>query len=115
MGRFACVCYICIYFVCSLIGTPFYIMEYVEGRIFKDRTLSGLTKQERKDIYSELINVLVKIHSVDISASGLDNFGKKGKGCFVITTAFCGKELPLCCYGYHDSLKCERSWVQSLL
>jgi aminoglycoside phosphotransferase (APT) family kinase protein len=47
-------------------------MEYVEGRIFKDRTLSGLTKQERKDIYSELINVLVKIHSVDISASGLN-------------------------------------------
>ena len=76
-------------FVCSLIGTPFYIMEYVEGRIFKDRTLSGLTKQERKDIYSELINILVKIHSVDISAAGLDNFGKKGKGCFVVTTAFC--------------------------
>lgn len=62
----------------NLIGTPFYIMEYVEGRIFKDRTLSGLTKQERKDIYSELINILVNIHSVDISAAGLDNFGKKG-------------------------------------
>ncbi|CAC5387428.1 ACAD10 [Mytilus coruscus] len=62
----------------SLIGTPFYIMEYVDGRIFKDRALTGLTRQQRREVYSEMISTLVKIHSVNISAAGLDDYGKKG-------------------------------------
>ncbi|XP_076106919.1 acyl-CoA dehydrogenase family member 10-like isoform X2 [Mytilus galloprovincialis] len=62
----------------SLIGTPFYIMEYVDGKIFKDRALAGLTRQQRREVYSEMISTLVKIHSVNISAAGLDDYGKKG-------------------------------------
>lgn len=54
-------------------------MEYVDGKIFKDRALAGLTRQQRREVYSEMISTLVKIHSVNISAAGLDDYGKKGK------------------------------------
>ncbi|KAJ8312770.1 hypothetical protein KUTeg_010143 [Tegillarca granosa] len=62
----------------SLIGTPFYMMEYMEGRIFKDKALPECSVEERRMIYSSLLDALCKIHSVDISAAGLDNYGKKG-------------------------------------
>jgi len=73
--------HICVY-VCvscvSVIGTPFYIMEYVHGRIFKDPLLPGLSVEQRRRIYESMCNVLVKIHNVDISTAGLQDFGKSG-------------------------------------
>ncbi len=53
-------------------------MEHVPGRVFKDIALAGMTPPERSAIYSAMNDTLVKIHQVDISAAGLDNFGKKG-------------------------------------
>ena len=32
----------------SILGTPFYVMEYAEGRLFKDPSLPGMTVEERK-------------------------------------------------------------------
>ena len=63
----------------SVIGTPFYVMEYVPGRIFKDPLLPGLDNEERRQIYRSMCEVLVKIHGVDISAAGLQDFGKSGE------------------------------------
>eukprot|EP00105_Crassostrea_gigas_P020077 XP_011438766.1 PREDICTED: acyl-CoA dehydrogenase family member 10 isoform X1 [Crassostrea gigas] len=62
----------------SVIGTPFYVMEYCKGRIFKAVELPGMTKQERRDIYMAMADTLCKIHKVDISKAGLDDYGKKG-------------------------------------
>jgi acyl-CoA dehydrogenase family protein 10 len=62
----------------SVIGTPFYIMEYINGRVFKDPLLPGLSPLERRDIYSAMCQVLVKIHQVNLQAAGLENFGKSG-------------------------------------
>ncbi|XP_056005639.1 acyl-CoA dehydrogenase family member 10-like isoform X2 [Ostrea edulis] len=62
----------------SVIGTPFYIMEYCKGRIFKSLHLPGMTYQERRDIYFAMADTLCKIHQVDISKAGLDDYGKKG-------------------------------------
>lgn len=63
----------------SVIGTPFYVMEYCKGRIFKAVELPGMTKQERRDIYMAMAHTLCKIHKVDISKAGLDDYGKKGR------------------------------------
>ena len=63
----------------SLLGTPFYMMEYVEGRIFKDPTLPGMSGEERRQIYSSMCDTLAKIHNVDIDEAGLGDFGKRGK------------------------------------
>jgi len=62
----------------SVIGSWFYIMEYVEGTVFPDPALPGLTPAQRTRIYDEANRVLAAIHAVDIEASGLSDFGKAG-------------------------------------
>ncbi|XP_030847937.1 acyl-CoA dehydrogenase family member 10 isoform X3 [Strongylocentrotus purpuratus] len=63
----------------SVIGTPFYVMEYVAGRVFEDPTLPGMEASERRDIYKAMVDVLCKIHDVDVAQVGLDNYGKHGQ------------------------------------
>jgi aminoglycoside phosphotransferase (APT) family kinase protein len=60
----------------SIIGTPFYVMEYVEGRIFSDPTLPDVTPEERGALYDEMNRTLAALHSVDWRAIGLEDFGK---------------------------------------
>ncbi|KAG8597771.1 hypothetical protein GDO81_002385 [Engystomops pustulosus] len=62
----------------SVIGTPFYVMEYFTGRIFKDPSLPGLDAKQRHAIYTEMNKVLCKIHSVNIQAAQLEDYGKPG-------------------------------------
>jgi aminoglycoside phosphotransferase (APT) family kinase protein len=62
----------------TVIGTPFYLMEYVEGRIFWDPTLPGHTPRERAAIFDEMNRVLALLHSVDYAARGLGDYGKPG-------------------------------------
>jgi len=62
----------------SPIGQPFYVMDHVEGRIFADRLLPGVEPIDRRRIYLAMVEVLAKIHSVDIASAGLATFGKRG-------------------------------------
>eukprot|EP01084_Bolivina_argentea_P128739 227499_1 len=60
----------------SIIGTPFYICEYVKGIIFTSSHLPKLKPQQRFTIYAELQKVLSAIHSVNLSEVGLTDFSK---------------------------------------
>jgi aminoglycoside phosphotransferase (APT) family kinase protein len=60
----------------GVIGTGFYVMDYLEGRIFRDASLPGLAAAERRAIYDQLNAVLAALHRVDYHAAGLDNFGR---------------------------------------
>jgi len=62
----------------AVIGTPFYVMEYVEGRILWDPALPGLTPAQRAAHYDELNRVIAALHRVDCAAVGLSDFGKPG-------------------------------------
>ncbi|KAJ7309822.1 hypothetical protein JRQ81_007892 [Phrynocephalus forsythii] len=62
----------------SLLGTPFYVMEHCRGRIFKEPFLPNLAPSQRREIYAAMIEVLCKIHRVDVEAAGLENYGKHG-------------------------------------
>lgn len=62
----------------AVIGTAFYLMEYVEGRILWDPTLPGMTPEMRAAHYDELNRVLAALHQVDYAAVGLSDFGKTG-------------------------------------
>ena len=62
----------------TVIGTTFFVMAYVEGRLFSNVTLPGLPAGERRAIYFEMIRVLAALHSVDYEALGLSDFGKPG-------------------------------------
>lgn len=60
----------------AVIGTPFYVMEYVEGRIFWHPELVELTAAERGAAYDEMNRVIAAIHSVDPVSVGLGDFGR---------------------------------------
>uniref|UniRef100_K3WCI5 Acyl-CoA dehydrogenase n=1 Tax=Globisporangium ultimum (strain ATCC 200006 / CBS 805.95 / DAOM BR144) TaxID=431595 RepID=K3WCI5_GLOUD len=70
----------------AVIGTPFYLMEYVEGRIFKDPALPGVKPMYRYAMYSSALDALVKLHAVDYKAVGLASFGKPDKYCQRVVT-----------------------------
>ncbi|RVT48546.1 phosphotransferase [Rubrivivax albus] len=62
----------------SVIGRAFYVMEYVQGRVFWDQSLPDLTPAQRGDIYDEMNRVIAALHSVDVAAAGLADYGKPG-------------------------------------
>ena len=62
----------------SVVGTPFYVMEYVEGRIFRDLQLSALSARDRAAVYDSMNDALARLHNVDYRAVGLEDFGKPG-------------------------------------
>ncbi|KAL6056926.1 Phosphotransferase family protein [Balamuthia mandrillaris] len=58
----------------SVLGTPFYIMEYLQGRVLRDPLLPEYTPAQRAAIYDAMNETLAKLHNVDV-ASLPDNFG----------------------------------------
>jgi aminoglycoside phosphotransferase (APT) family kinase protein len=62
----------------DIIGTAFYVMDFLEGRIFRDARLPGIAPSERAAIYDQLNLTLAKLHRVDFAARGLSDFGKPG-------------------------------------
>jgi aminoglycoside phosphotransferase (APT) family kinase protein len=62
----------------SVIGTKFYVMEKVEGRVLTDLLLTDEPKADRRAIYLDLVSVLAKLHGVAPDAVGLTDFGRPG-------------------------------------
>src|SRR5580658_1149693 len=62
----------------AVIGTPFYVMEYVAGRVFRAIRLPDMTPQERTAIYDAMNAALAALHRVDWAAAGLTDYGKPG-------------------------------------
>lgn len=62
----------------SVIGTPFFVMEHVEGRVFADQLLPTLAPKDRAALYEHFIQVLAALHGVDYLKVGLEDFGKPG-------------------------------------
>ncbi len=71
-----------VYLLCedeTVIGSAFYVMEHVEGRIFLDPSLPGLTPEQRCAIYDEMNRVIALLHGVDHHAAGLAGYGRPGQ------------------------------------
>jgi aminoglycoside phosphotransferase (APT) family kinase protein len=63
----------------AVVGTPFFVMRYLPGRIFWDPTAPELASNEaRKGLYAEYVRVLAALHRVDYAAVGLGDYGKVG-------------------------------------
>ena len=62
----------------NVIGTAFYIMDCVEGRVLWDQALPGMTSDQRKAIWEELNRVIAALHQVNYDKIGLGDFGKPG-------------------------------------
>jgi aminoglycoside phosphotransferase (APT) family kinase protein len=71
-----------VYHLCedpNVIGSMFYIMEYVEGRVFWDSSLPEIAdKNTRGEMYQQMVEVMAALHSVDVDAVGLGDYGRPG-------------------------------------
>ncbi|XP_034053336.1 acyl-CoA dehydrogenase family member 11-like [Gymnodraco acuticeps] len=65
----------------EIIGTEFYLMEHVKGRIFRDLRLPGVSAAERAALYVAAVEALAKLHSLDLASLNLEGFGKGAGYC----------------------------------
>ena len=61
-----------------VIGTPFFVMEHVRGRIFWDATFPQVRRDERRAYFEAMNDTLARLHSLDPAAVGLEDYGKSG-------------------------------------
>lgn len=61
----------------SVVGSPFFLMEYIQGRTFADRTLPGLTVAERSQVFAQANGILGALHTLDYKTRGLQGFGNQ--------------------------------------
>jgi aminoglycoside phosphotransferase (APT) family kinase protein len=62
----------------EVIGTLFYIMERLEGRVFHNAALPGVSPDQRRSMYKSVAQALASLHNVDPAAVGLSDYGKSG-------------------------------------
>lgn len=70
-----------VYGVCtddSVIGTWFYVMEMVEGRIFWDATLPDIDRADRPAFFDAMNATIAALHGIDHAAIGLGDYGRPG-------------------------------------
>ncbi|KAJ3013316.1 hypothetical protein HKX48_005821 [Thoreauomyces humboldtii] len=71
-----------VYALCEdldVLGTPFYIMEFLQGRIFTDNLLRSVpSKQDRRQCYFSMIETLARLHRAPYATIGLEKYGKPG-------------------------------------
>lgn len=60
----------------GVIGTAFYVMDFVPGRVLTDLSLAALPAPARPRVYAALADTLAALHRVDFRAAGLQNFGR---------------------------------------
>lgn len=62
----------------SVIGTAFYIMEFLDGRIFEDFAMPSVGAADRSAMWRDAVRTLARLHAVDRHEVGLDSFGRAG-------------------------------------
>lgn len=79
----------------SVIGSMFYIMQFIDGRVLWDPALPEIAKSDRDAYYRAMIDTLVKVHSVDVDAAGLTDYGRPG--------GYLQRQISLWTRQYHES------------
>ncbi|MBA2933862.1 phosphotransferase [Sphingomonas sp. CGMCC 1.13654] len=62
----------------SVVGTIFYVMDMVEGRIFWDATIPGVSNAERAALFDAMNATVAQLHGIDHAAVGLADYGRPG-------------------------------------
>lgn len=62
----------------SVIGTAFYIMSFLEGRIFEDPALPDVSPEDRRKMWHSIATTLGKYHRVTPQSVGMEKFGRQG-------------------------------------
>lgn len=62
----------------GVIGTPFYLMPFLEGRIYKDNRFADMTRDQRAAAYDAIAATMAALHAIDPASVGLGDFGRPG-------------------------------------
>jgi len=62
----------------AVIGTPFYVMDKLEGRVLSNYALPGIAPAERRAYYFAMAETMARLHAVDWAAAGLADYGRPG-------------------------------------
>jgi aminoglycoside phosphotransferase (APT) family kinase protein len=62
----------------EVVGTPFFLMDMVPGRIFWDPTLPEVPKDARRAYYGSMCETIARLHQIDYQAAGLGDYGRAG-------------------------------------
>jgi len=62
----------------TVLGRPFYLMDWLDGRVFSDCALTGVDPAERREMYFDTARTLAKLHAVRPADIGLADYGKPG-------------------------------------
>ena len=79
----------------KILGTEFYIVGFVDGRVFWDVEMPGSDAAQRTVVYNNVIDTLARLHGFDIAALGLADYGKPGD--------YVGRQLARWGKQYHTS------------
>ena len=91
----------------NIVGTPFYLMEFLNGRVIVDQSLPGFTPAERGAIYTDMNRVMAALHKVDVNAVGLETFGRAGN--------YFGRQIARWSRQYQESRSEDISALESLI
>ena len=62
----------------TVLGRPFYLMDWLDGRVFSDCALAGVTPEDRREMYLDTARTLARLHAVRPDQIGLSDYGKPG-------------------------------------
>jgi aminoglycoside phosphotransferase (APT) family kinase protein len=62
----------------AVIGSPFYVMEMIEGRVFLDCRMPDLSREERGAVFDSANETLAQLHALDPATIGLEDYGRPG-------------------------------------
>jgi aminoglycoside phosphotransferase (APT) family kinase protein len=60
----------------NVIGSAFYIMEFLDGRIFEEPQMPDVPIAERREMWHDAVRTLGKLHRVDPKSVGLESYGR---------------------------------------
>lgn len=79
----------------SIAGTPFFVMQFLDGRVMTDQSLPGMAPGQRTAIYSEMNRVISALHGIDPYDVGLSDYGRAGN--------YFARQITRWTRQYHDS------------
>jgi aminoglycoside phosphotransferase (APT) family kinase protein len=62
----------------GVVGTPFYLVSAIDGRVFWDVEMPEATPEERRAVYESVVDTLAQLHGYDVDQLGLSDFGPPG-------------------------------------
>ena len=91
----------------DIVGTPFYLMDKLEGRVFAEYSIPGVTPEHRHAMYLSMADTMARLHAVDWNNIGLGDYGKPGN--------YFNRQVVRWTRQWQESKTRENPWLDTLI